>query len=122
MYGLRLQREYDDEDRALSVQRAQLANRSGLQDSLVRSLPHFRLELLLCLFYLPFLPSHLTQADTTSAPEVPSRRTSNATRFAHLRRPTPTGRRFDSRHSNVTYDVRDTSPVGPSLETTYFRT
>ena len=31
-------------------------------------------------------------------------------------------RRFDSRHSNVTRDVHDTSPVGPSLGTTYCRT
>jgi len=38
MYALRLQREYDDEDRALSVQRTQLANCS---DSFVRSLPSF---------------------------------------------------------------------------------
>ena len=43
-----------------------------------------------------------------------------------VRPPSPadaaTARRFYTRHSNVTHDVHDTSPVGPSLGTTYCRT
>ena len=35
-----------------------------VQDSFVRSLPPFRLRLPLCLFYLPFLPSHRTHDGT----------------------------------------------------------
>ena len=36
-----------------------------VQDSFVHSLPHFRLELPLCFFYLPFLLSHRTRDGTT---------------------------------------------------------
>jgi len=43
-----------------------------------------------------------------------------------VRPPSPadatTARRVDTRHSNVTHDVHDTSPVGPSQGTTYCRT
>ena len=43
-----------------------------------------------------------------------------------VRPPSPADARsarcFDSRHSNVTHDLHDTSPVGPSQGTTYCRT
>jgi len=53
MYALRLQREYDDEDRALSVQRTQLANCSGL-------LRTFLTPLSLTTPALPLLPTFST--------------------------------------------------------------
>jgi len=53
MYALRLQREYGDEDHALSVQRAQLAIRSGL-------LGTFLTLLSLRTPALPLLPSFST--------------------------------------------------------------
>jgi len=52
MYALRLQREYDDEDRALSVQCTQLANCSGLLRTFLTPLSLRTPALLLFLFYL----------------------------------------------------------------------
>jgi len=52
----------------------------------------------------------------------PPRRTSNPTWFAHLRRPTPQLRATSTGVIPTSHDMHDTSPVGPSLGTTYCRT
>ena len=54
---------------------------------------------------LPPLVLHHHRLDRFVVP-FPRRRTSNATRFAHLHWPMPQLRRFDSRHSNVTRRAR----------------
>ena len=58
MYAMRLQHEYDNEDRALSVQRTQLANCSGLLGTFLTPLS----------LRTPTLDRHRTRDDTTVLP------------------------------------------------------